>query len=153
MGKRGPAPTPSQTLKLRGTWRGDANNGEPTPSREVPKCPAWLDDYAKEEWDRVILSLSGMGILSADDRSLIVAYCAAWSDFRLASEILDRDGFTSSGKYGIVRHPLVTVKSDATKRLLRLAQQFGLSPSARSRISTGEREKEPNGKGRFFKSG
>jgi len=139
-------------LKLRGSWRGDVNSGEPVASSDVPECPVWLDEYAREEWGRVVASLSGMGILSADDRALIVAYCEAWSDFRLASEVL-RGGFMAEGKNGPVKHPMVGVKAEASGRLLRLAQQFGLSPSARSRISMGEKDKDDGGKGRFFKSG
>ena len=153
MGKRGPAPTPTHLLKLRGSWRGETNTGEPVASSAVPECPAWLDEYAREAWEWVTASLSGMGILSADDLLLIVALCGAWSDYRLADETLRRDGFTTKGKTGVVRHPMVGVKAEASGRLLRLSQQFGLSPSARSRISMGKRATDDGGKGRFFKSG
>jgi len=35
MAKRGPPPTPTKILKMRGSWRADGRGEEPEPSNEI----------------------------------------------------------------------------------------------------------------------
>ena len=63
MGKRGPKPTPTAVLKLKGTDRADRTRNEPTPPRGLPRCPNWLDDQAKHCWRQLVPQLVAMRVL------------------------------------------------------------------------------------------
>ena len=63
MGRRGPPPTPTPMLKLRGSWRADVNRAEPQPEMGKPKCPDWIDVYAKAAWKQLVPQLEQMGVL------------------------------------------------------------------------------------------
>ena len=153
MGKRGPAKTPTAQLKLAGSWRGELNKNEPRASTRAPSCPAMLDKYGKAEWRRMVKSLTGMQILSADDRALMIAYCVAWSDFVRACEDVKKSMLTTLASGSLAKHPSQAIKEQASARLLRLGQQFGLSPSARSSIEAPEREPKRNDKTQYFSKG
>jgi hypothetical protein len=50
MGKRGPPPTPTPILQLRGSWRGKLNRDEPQPEPVAPEKPSWLTTYASHPY-------------------------------------------------------------------------------------------------------
>ena len=51
MGSRGPAPTPTRKLDLRGSWRAGTRPGEPKPEPVAPVKPAALSPAAGAVWD------------------------------------------------------------------------------------------------------
>ena len=67
------------------------------------KCPAWFDDYAKEEFERVCQVLFDRGMLADVNHATLEGYCAAYSR-AVRAEIELRDGFdrevTMFGKGG-----------------------------------------------------
>ena len=134
---RGPAPTPTPILKLRGSWRGDARSGEPRPPVESPgDPPAVLKGEARREWRRVTRLLVAMGCIAKIDRALVTAYCEAWGEFVEASRELQTSGLilkTADGYF--YPNPLAGIRSRAVERMTRLAAQFGLSPSARTKLT------------------
>lgn len=142
MAARGPAPTPTAVLEARGSWRAKTRDGEMVLPVEAPNCPSWLNKEAKEEWKRVVIHLEAAGVLALADRALLTAYCEAWGEFYEAVTEC-RKVVKESGYAGAVAAGLIGVKNKAADRLLRMAQQFGLSPSARTRVrSQGETEAE-----------
>jgi P27 family predicted phage terminase small subunit len=151
MGKRGPKPTPTNNLKLRGSWRADLREGEPVAPNGAPRCPSKLDAVGKEEWRRIVPLLQGMGILSLVDKAELAQYCQAWSDFWTATEKVREMGETFTTPQGyIAKNPWVTIKHEASLRLHKFCAEFGFSPSSRSQIRTSAPEKKADGKARFF---
>lgn len=151
MGKRGPAPTPTPILKARGSWRGKIKRGEPAPPVVAPACPDWLPDGARVEWGRLAGQLEALGVLAEVDRDALVAYCMAWSEYcELEKEIQKTGLIIRTGKKPAA-NPLVKLRDRAAERALRLAIQFGLTPSARSRVQVQKKEEAPSDKVRFFK--
>lgn len=144
MGKRGPPPKPSALRFLDGGNRGrrPLPLNEPQPSRppEVPPPPSYVTGYARAEWERVIGDLCSTGVYANLDQTMLAAYCMTYGRWRLAEDVASRlasqdptsHGFllkTQSGN--VVQNPAVGIANVARRDMLRLAAEFGLTPSGR----------------------
>src|SRR4051812_36960048 len=102
MAGRGPMPTPTATLKNRGSWRAKQRAGEPQFERGLPSCPTWLAAEGKAEWRRIAAQLDGAGLLTTADRAALAALCDAWADYVLAAgevkKALKADGYAEAIK-------------------------------------------------------
>lgn len=159
----GPPPTPTETLRLRGSWRANKRRAEPRPDSGAPTCPAWLKGKARAEWKRLCPQLQAMGVLCKIDRNALMRYCHMSACWRAAEEWLAEHGETYPVKkvvrgkdgrdkvvgIGMRAYPQVKIAHDLADQLLRLEQQFGLTPSARTRIAVDKHEVK-DGKARFF---
>ncbi len=140
MGTRGPPPTPTNVLAMRGSWRANRNPNEPRPQRGRPRCPKWLDAYAKAAWKQLIPKLDAMGVLTTADKNALVRYCRLWSRWRQAEEFLQKRGDSYLAKdsqgnlKGIRAYPQVRMANQLAEQLLRLENHFGLTPAARARL-------------------
>lgn len=137
MGLRGKAPTPTKILKARGSRWAAGRDGEPTLPVEAPTCPGWLGREAKAEWRRQVKHLVTMGVIAQADRALLAVWCETWAEFVALSGKVAADG---------ADWRLRIAKNAAADRLVKAAQQFGFSPSARARLRTPDRldkDKDP----------
>ena len=148
MGHRGPPPTPTTILKMRGSWRAGRNPGEPTPDRSRPRCPTWLDAYAKAAWKHLVPQLDRMGVITRIDGNALARYCTLWSRWRKAEEFIRDHGDSylakdSEGKVkGLKCYPQVRMANQLAEQLLRLESHFGMTPSARSRIEVPQQDEQ-----------
>ncbi len=114
------------------------------PSR-VPYPPRWLNAYGKREWRRVIRALITARLYSELDRTALEVYCTEYGNWRDALDKLNEKGasriLTSDKGYQYV-NPWQTIAERARAAALAAAQQFGLSPSSRSKVSPSKNEKE-----------
>ena len=151
MGRRGPKPTPTAMLKLTGSWRADARKSEPKPKLGAPPMPTWLATEAKAEWKRVVPQLQKLGVITLIDRTALALYCQAWADYHDAVAVVKVEGKTFTTPTGyIAKNPLVTIMNKARAAVLRLAQDFGFTPSALARLGTPHLENPPGRHRRFF---
>jgi P27 family predicted phage terminase small subunit len=98
-------------------------------------CPQCLTAAAKAEWNRLLPELKRLGVLTVLDRACFAAYCSAWSDFRRASEELEKAGYIASSPNGaIYPHPAWRIKIEAMKQIRDFSAEFGLTPLARPRV-------------------
>jgi P27 family predicted phage terminase small subunit len=144
---RGPPPTPTVLKLLRGNpgCRRIHAEPEPAPLPEAPEPPVFLTGHAVAEWRRVVGELHVLGVLRGIDVMLLAAYCQSFSVWRTAVETLATmaakdaisHGLLVSTKDGARRNPLQKIASDAAIDMLRFANEFGIGPSARSRIAAG----------------
>lgn len=138
MGKRGPKPTPTKTLKARGSWRGEINKSEPEPEFQIPSAPKWLNSTAKAEWLRIVPELARNGMLSLLDRTTLALYCQAYADYVNSLDLMKKPFPTTAlvltKNNNAVQHPALSIKNKAFQTLLNVAREFGLSPSSRSNI-------------------
>ena len=142
MGSRGPRPTPTPLLQLRGSRRGSANPNEPQPIgySEPPPPPAWLLDNAQREWSRVVAALIVCRVLRPVDEQVLAAYCQAYARWREADEWLTENGSTVvlRDKDGLVKYvqqvPQVAISRAERTAMLKAAAELGLTPAARSRV-------------------
>lgn len=146
---RQPRPVGLKLIEGRGPGR-DSGGRKVTPApkfrRFPPEAPAWLSEVAREEWDRVIVELSRLDIIKEMDGAALTAYVLAWDRLVAGQRLINEEGILSSNSQGTVRHPAVAVVEAASKELRAWAGEFGLTPSAESRVkaaSISDAEEDP----------
>ena len=142
---RKPLPTAMKVLEGdRGKGRRPLNDHEPVPPAGGVKCPTWLMPEAKKEWKRLAASLEAMGVLTMADLTAFAGYCQAYARWREAEEFITQHGSIFKTPSGYVQQvPQVSIAQTNMKIMLRFCEQFGLTPSARSRIIAGEGAVDP----------
>jgi P27 family predicted phage terminase small subunit len=156
----GRRPKPAAIRELQGNvGKRPINKNEPQFSgkAEMPDLIARTPEAAKE-WNRVMRELAALDLVKSTDQAMLSAYCMQWARYLQAEEEISRDGQTTrvlrTDKKGeivkidgvpvveIRKHPAVTVSEGAVKLLKNFAEQFGFSPSARSRINLNPNEEK-----------
>jgi P27 family predicted phage terminase small subunit len=108
--------------------------------RGTLRPPTWLDKLARRMWGELIPLLQSMGVLTRIDRNSLIRYCTYWSRWVKAEQWLAKHGTSypirdGNGKTkSIGQFPQVSEASKLGMLLARLEQEFGMTPSARSRI-------------------
>jgi len=160
MSTRGRKPTPTHLKLVRGNpGKRPVNQAEPKPKVVLPSPPAELSEDALAEWNRVASDLYGLGILTAIDRAALAAYAQAYGRWvqaeRAAARMADKDQLTSglmirTTNGNAVQNPLIGVANKAMADMVRYAAEFGMTPSARSRIQGADPEAgQPQGFAEF----
>lgn len=139
-----PKPRPAVLKLVEGRAPGRDSGGRPVKDvpgfkRLPPEAPEWMPDEAKAEWKRVVDELSRLEILKPIDRAALAAYCLTWDRLVSAQRELNLNGSVlGENSQGVVRHPAVAVIEAASKELRSWAAEFGLTPSAESRLAKTE---------------
>lgn len=153
MGQRGPKPLPANVHALRGNA-----SKKPLaqlldgihPEISIPGCPPHLQPEAKREWKRVSVELEALGLISKIDRGALSGYCSAWAETvhceRKISEYNNADPKGEAGLVGTTPSGYqqmsiwVQIRNRAYDRMMKFASEFGMSPSARSRVTASEND-------------
>ena len=98
----------------------------------LPECPQWLDDVARDEWNRLIPMVSWV---RGPDAMIFAAYCKAFSRSIEAEVLVAKQGMVSSTSTGgIKRHPAVSIAMESTAQMKSLAAELGLTPTSRLKL-------------------
>lgn len=145
MAQRGRKPKPTALKMLEGNPGGrPLNEAEPKPQKKAPRCPTWLEDEAKREWKRMAKVLERLGLLTEMDMAAFAGYCQAYARWKEAEEFLTQHGSMVRTPNGYLQQvPQVSIAQTNMKIMLKFCEQFGLTPSARSRIVGGEGASDP----------
>ena len=145
MAQRGRKPKPTALKMLEGNPGGrPINEAEPKPQKKAPRCPTWLEDEAKREWKRMAKVLEQLGLLTEMDMAAFAGYCQAYARWKEAEEFLTQHGSMVRTPNGYLQQvPQVSIAQTNMKIMLKFCEQFGLTPSARSRIVGGEGASDP----------
>lgn len=134
---QGRKPKPTAIKELEGNpGKRELNNNEPKPLKKAPSCPKWLDDEAKKEWKRLSKQMEQLGILTEVDMTAFAGYCQAYARWKEAEEFVSKHGAivkTPSGYWQQV--PQVAIAQKYLGIMKNFCQEFGLTPSSRSRIA------------------
>ena len=143
MASRGRKPKPTAIKLLEGNpGCRPLNRAEPKPTG-VPVCPDWLEDEAKAEWERMGGILADMGVLTEVDTMAFAGYCQAYARWKEAEEFISRHGSIIRTPNGYLQQvPQVSIAQTNLKIMLKFCEEFGLTPSARSRISANKSTEE-----------
>lgn len=153
---KGRKPTPIHLRLVKGNpGKRPINTAEPKPRRERPSAPAHVSDKARETWGYVTSILDGMGVLTKADALALEVLCEAYADYLTARAELRAFGSnyyeTVNQTGGVMHraHPAVAVMQDADRRIKAWLAEFGMTPSARSRVK-GEAEGEEDPAAAYF---
>jgi P27 family predicted phage terminase small subunit len=138
---RGRKPLPSNVVRLRGNpGKRRRNEAEPRPEPRTPACPGALGPEAKKEWQRLAKELAALGLLTRIDRGMLAAYCQAHALWQEAVQAIERYGTMVKSPNGFpMQSPYVALANKQVDIMVRLAAEFGMTPSSRTRIRTAER--------------
>jgi P27 family predicted phage terminase small subunit len=136
MGKTGPKPKPTALKILHGERHtARLNMDEPLPAPVLPNAPEDVAPEVRVVWDRTLAELEVMGIAFSCDMEALLCFCEAVVLHRRSSRILRDEPLLVDGRQGtMVRNPAIVIQRDAADRVRKFAEQFGLTPSARSSI-------------------
>lgn len=149
-------PTPSAIRLIQGYPDKRAKNEfEPKPNipERVPSPPPYLSEIAGKEWQRIAKPLHDLGLLTELDITALAAYCEAFEDWVTAKTNLDKwnklhldsKNIIFSAKSKVSKpHPYLTMRENARRDLVRLAAEFGMTPSTRTRISVSRKDHATN---------
>jgi P27 family predicted phage terminase small subunit len=138
MGYRGPIPKPTAMEILEGRpGHRPINRNEPKPRNVPPKCPDHLDEKARKEWRRIVPILMRMRVLTEADGYALASLCQTYSTMVKAQEKLNESGFLYKSPSGyVMQSPVLAVVNQCIENIVKLSREFGLTPAARSRVST-----------------
>lgn len=148
MGKRGPPPKPTALKLVTGNpGKRALNKREPKAAGAYGAPPEHLDAIGKAAWRTLAKTLKDMGLESSSDRKALELLCSVYEEWREAREVVKDEGMTyerhtAEGGLVIAVRPEVRIAADAFRRLQRMMLEFGLTPSARSRVTTGDAPQE-----------
>lgn len=132
---QGPSPKPTALRLLHGGHPERINTREPVVRDAAPEPPDDMAADVRDIWDYTLREIVFMKIAAATDRDSLACYCEAVVAHRKASAILAVSPVLIKGLHGgMVRNPALQIQRDAAMTIRAFAQEFGLTPSARSRI-------------------
>ena len=140
MGSRGPTPTPTKKLGLRGSWRAGTRPGEPMPEAVAPTKPVGLSPAAAAVWDDTIPQLDAAGMVTVVDGRTFARYCELFGMWEELLAFLKKSGHahpiknTKGEIVGVRPYPQLRMALQFSEHLLRLEQNFGMTPAARARL-------------------
>ena len=143
MGRRGPAPKPSALKRAADNpGKRQLNDNEPVPPAGEVLAPDWLTDDAKKIWEQLAPRMQAMQVLTTADVLTFGRYCelfARWHQLRELMWVGNRATYVVKDESGkkvkyVAEHPANVELRRLTAQLLQHEREFGLTPSARSRI-------------------
>lgn len=141
----GPRPLPTNLKLLKGNpGKRPPNVAEPRPDAGLPDLPRHLVGEARKEWKRVTPELIKLGLLSRIDRAALAMYCTEWGRYVNAETQIQRlgelmhdplAGLVDTSPQGYrMQSVWLQISNKAKEQCLRFLIEFGMSPSARSRV-------------------
>lgn len=150
MGKRGPAPKPTQLRVLHGDRKDRINTAEPQPAAADVLPPDWLSDDALEVWDGLAGDLESKGVLTAWDTEAFANWCDAVARRRDAAvhvaeegAVIEQPVYNKNGEQTGVRlskSPWLLALDAADAQVQRYGARFGLTPSDRAQLKIGGKD-------------
>jgi P27 family predicted phage terminase small subunit len=143
MGKRGPHPQPSNIIAMKGNPNKRPLRVDPIPpDSDMPTPPSFLDDYAIEEWNKVVDGLYAMKIVREIDDKILACYCDSVSLWRRCNEQLKiqaltnpRDALVEKTFNGnLIQNILVGMSNVAKRDVVKYAALLGIGAYARAQL-------------------
>ena len=129
-------PTPTNLKIIRGNpGQRPLNSAEPQAPPADLTPPAVLSDLGLEVWNEMAPLLVRMGVFTQADRFLLTRYCLLQEQFANVVKHVREHGMTQLTQTG---YSQITAEGSLFKtlpsELLKIEQQFGMTPAARTSI-------------------
>jgi P27 family predicted phage terminase small subunit len=134
------ASIPTEIKKLKGTLDKRyvlENEMQVIAMDQIPPAPENLSAGARELWTVTCTELKRNNILTGVDLSLIEAYCAELQTYKDAAAELQKNGAVVPAPSGYpVVSPWQSIKNQSLKNAVDIGKLFGITPAARTKISS-----------------
>ena len=157
MGKRGPRPEPTIIKMAKGNpGKRPLNKSEPKPPSDDITPPEYLSGKSLEKWHEITPQLKCMGVMTKADVETIGRYCTMWEQWLKYLDQCRRglDVLVIRDEAGKVKYmqssPAATMQQKLATSMLRIEQEFGLTPSARTGIVAQKNDQEDDPLARFL---
>ncbi len=110
---------------------------------ETPDCPAWLDDDARRRWWELAPSVAALhGQLTPLLAHALGRYLEAYQQWKAAGLVLRaRGSFYRTTRNGWRFWPEYVERNRASRTMMYLGRQLGLTPLARAKILARRRKR------------
>jgi P27 family predicted phage terminase small subunit len=135
---RGRKPKPTAVKELAGNpGKRALNHDEPKPPPVFDvTAPAHLDAEARVKWDELVAELYPVGLLTTIDVDALTFYCVLHSRWKKAERIVREKGEVIKTVNGnIIQNPYLSIANRALGQMAKIAAEFGMTPSSRTRIA------------------
>ncbi len=140
---RKPKPTALKVLEGNPGQRA-LNDDEPQFAGDAPR-PAFLnfDPVAREHWDKVLEPAArGAGLLNIANANLLAEACVVFAMRRKAVDKINEVGYVCETPSGYVQQiPHVSIAAKLLEQYKAILVEFGMTPSAATRITVRRTEK------------
>jgi P27 family predicted phage terminase small subunit len=105
--------------------------------------PEWFDDSQRAQWNYA-LEHAPPGLLTGTDREVLIMWCVASVEYRIAAIHVRVQGQILINENGVViTNPYLRAMEKASMQILRLGSELGFSPSARASLGRAAPEFTP----------
>lgn len=134
-------PKPNALKILEGNpGKRSLNPQEPKPARRRPRRPPGMPGRARTAWDAMAERLLPLGLLTEVDGIALEMLCTAYGNWKEAEArrhgSKSDDGELQLSHVGLRKSPWVVIADSEFAKLHKMVIEFGLTPAARSRVST-----------------
>lgn len=141
MGERGPAPKPTALKLVTGSAKSHPeriNKSEPKPQPAETEPPAWLKGRRERRTYRELAErLRAMNLLTHADEYALVQLALYWVKWRDIADGVETDVTETDSGYRMT-DPRINSLVKIGEKITQLLKEFGMTPSARTRISVPE---------------
>jgi len=107
--------------------------------QEFEEPPAVLREDGRELWRTEVRRLVEVGMIDRVDRPMLVQLCVQYDRICQAQRVLAKYGHYTRGSVGQLReHPALKIEREATVLFHRIAQDFAMTPTARTKLGLQE---------------
>ena len=143
MASPGRRPTPTRLKIIKGTDQPcRIRKDEPKSKNDNIKMPVGMSPEAKKQWKKVVKELSNSKIITNLDVHALQMYCEAYSTWYTANQAIQKHGAVMMSKGGYPsQSPFLHVANKAFDQMKAMLIEFGMTPSARTRVSATDTKK------------
>lgn len=138
MGKRGPPPTPTKVLDMRGSWRADLRTGEPAEDKAEPVAPEFLTLDERAAWNALTARLRVMGLLSDTYDAVTMRLACLYVEWLELRKLCHKGRWQKSKDGKVSAMPWFKGMREVGAEITRLESLFGLSPSSKTSLIRGD---------------
>lgn len=145
----GRKPKPTHLKLLAGNpGKRPLNESEPQPEivDETTQPPKWLSGEGRAVWDAEFPKLARNNMITDVDVNAFAKYCQAMGRYLVAESMVAKQGevLLAPGSNFPIQNPYLAVSNKAQEQMHKAETEFGMTPSSRSRVSTGTPSKKKN---------
>lgn len=101
----------------------------------MPRPPEHLSDDEKTKWKSLVKHLYPLGLVTTIDQDSLAMYCVIYMRWIKAEKIVREKGeIIKTAAGNVIQNPYLSIANRALEQLNKLAAEFGMTPSSRSRV-------------------